>query len=405
MRMSQASHDGGAEVDVPVDAHVYDIWANGGIDPWEANSLETVVGPLLIYGPRGCGKTFLSNAFFANAGRAVIPLEPAEILKNPDANLNALMRATQRISRPGILAEDVDQLLVALRAYPSARQTWLAFLKHLPQDVAVCATATRPEDLQPAELDVFKYVLPVFYGDARLREVTMVAHAADLPLDVDVDFQEVAELTEWWSGQELMQLIRHAPRNERGWVTRDNVIRQLRLMASNIVAGQRAKRMQELFRFTADHGTSNVIREEIAGRFGPGFVVPTAAVPITIQIGELHVGENKFNIQQAGVVVTGGRVDRIEFEQSWVKAADGIDATQLAADLAILLRRLQEQPNHAEHQAEVDSVGAAQAEASKGNAAGALAALSKAGKWAFDVATQIGVRVAAEALKRSMSVP
>ena len=112
-----------------------------------------------------------------------------------------------------------------------------------------------------------------------LREVIMMTHARNTPLNYDVDLRELARLTEWWSAKELMELIAMAPldrsQREEGLLTVEILMSRIRLMGSNVHPENRARRMHELFQFTASHGTSQSIREgEIKYRFGPEFTVP-----------------------------------------------------------------------------------------------------------------------------------
>jgi len=256
--------------------------------------------------------------------------------------------------------------------------------------------------MRPIELDAFEYAVPVFYCDVRLREVMMIAHGENVPLNFDVDLRQLAEMTEWWSGRELMELMLDSPLNEQAILTNDNLLAQVKLKGSNIVPELRAKRMRELLMFTADHCTSQTIREDIKWRFGPDFIVSKDKVP-TIQPTEIHVSQ-KFVINQPGVVVAGGEATNFTVNQSLSGATD-LDLNKLATELAVLVASLRDNPNDGEtREPAIRAVAAAHREAEKGNGAGVLENLSKAGEWVLNVATKIGVPVAAEAIKRSLGL-
>ena len=109
---------------IPLDAHIYEIWANGGVDPWPSSDLAAVKGTFLCYGPRGCGKTFLADAFFAASGKKATKLDSVFILKNPDKHLQGLGQDVSDYG--GLLVEDIDIFLTSLRSWPSA---WHYFLE------------------------------------------------------------------------------------------------------------------------------------------------------------------------------------------------------------------------------------------------------------------------------------
>lgn len=88
------------------------------------------------------------------------------------------------------------------------------------------------------------------------------------------------------------------------------------------------------------------------------------------------------------------------------KGLEGIDIIRLATDLAKLkyeLINIKEEGNfkHIDTIAEIEK--AEILAKSEGNGTKVLNHLKKAGKWAFDTATKIGVSVAAEAIKRGMT--
>jgi hypothetical protein len=84
------------------------------------------------------------------------------------------------------------------------------------------------------------------------------------------------------------------------------------------------------------------------------------------------------------------------------EAASQLDLPKLAAELQQLRAALRKEATEREHDASVVAVGAAEQAAREGNGKAALEHLKKAGKWAFDVATKIGVSIASDALKTAL---
>jgi hypothetical protein len=155
----------------------------------------------------------------------------------------------------------------------------------------IFATTVQPEALTPAEIGVFKYVLPVFYGDIGIREVQLLPYAELVALEATVDLREIAALTEGWSGEELGSLIsRAAAKSSRVLVENDirllaqrdiralaqsdirvlaqsDIIDEHALMRSNIIPAQRQARTMEIVKFAKSHGTSQYVLDDILGRF------------------------------------------------------------------------------------------------------------------------------------------
>jgi hypothetical protein len=86
------------------------------------------------------------------------------------------------------------------------------------------------------------------------------------------------------------------------------------------------------------------------------------------------------------------------------QAPPQLDLPQLAAELQQLRNALRQRAKEREHDAAVVAVGDAEQAAGDGDGQTALEYLKKGGKWALDVAKEIGVSVASEALKTALKV-
>ena len=118
-------------------------------------------------------------------------------------------------------------------------------------------------------------------------------------------------------------------------------------------------------------------------------------VETNITIGEVIMGD-KYEIHgQAGAIGPGAQVHDVTFNQVWNEVADHIDLTRLASELS-LLPALKVEQSEPLHESTLSAVDKAQVAASEGNGPKAMQYLSKASKWALDVATKIGVSVATD---------
>lgn len=92
----------------------------------------------------------------------------------------------------------------------------------------------------------------------------------------------------------------------------------------------------------------------------------------------------------------------VDIRQNRTEFGEKIDLRLLAQELERLRVEMKSQASSAEHDVAVGAVALAQAEAKRGDESKALTYLSKAGQWALDVATKIGVSVATDAIKKAM---
>jgi hypothetical protein len=81
-----------------------------------------------------------------------------------------------------------------------------------------------------------------------------------------------------------------------------------------------------------------------------------------------------------------------------------IDLSRLADELSSLRRALREEATLPEHDIALGAVAAAERCSREGDASGAMAHLKSAGRWCLDIASKIGVRVAAEAINSSLGI-
>lgn len=104
-----------------------------------------------------------------------------------------------------------------------------------------------------------------------------------------------------------------------------------------------------------------------------------------------------------GAVGRNASVDYADFREIWTRIGDTINLQMLAADLSKLLPELRNRAADSTHDESVVAVGQALQAAEEKNGPKALEYLKKSGKWALNVATEIGVTVAAEVMKQVLS--
>lgn len=180
---------------------------------------KSLRGGLLLYGPPGCGKTFIARAVAGELGAAFLSIGLADVLDmyvgQSERNLHELFENARRTA-PCVLFIDEIDALGRKRSFmrESAQRTvvnqLLAELDSVGSDnegVFVLAATNHPWDVdsalrRPGRLDRMLLVLP---PDAPAREAILRGALAGRPSDA-IDFPSLAAKTEGYSGADLVHL-------------------------------------------------------------------------------------------------------------------------------------------------------------------------------------------------------
>lgn len=120
--------------------------------------------------------------------------------------------------------------------------------------------------------------------------------------------------------------------------------------------------------------------------------------------GDLRMTNDTYSAGQAGAMGPDAHAHDMTFQQVWNQNQASIDLPRLSSELGRLREAMRAQPSGLDQDAALGSVALAERAAEKGDGPSALRHLKSAGKWALKVSEQIGVRVAAAALKAAMEL-
>jgi AAA+ superfamily predicted ATPase len=187
---------------------------------------KSLRGGLLLYGPPGCGKTFLAKAVAGELGASFLHVSLADVLDmyigQSERNVKELFEVA-RTSAPCVLfLDELDAIggKRSLNRSSGARTTVNQLLTELDgvgsdnEGVFVLAATNHPWDVDPAlrrpgRLDRTLLVLP---PDRDAREAILRTHLRDRPVE-RIDTRRLAKATEGFSGADLAHLCESASEN------------------------------------------------------------------------------------------------------------------------------------------------------------------------------------------------
>ncbi|HEY2673020.1 MAG TPA: tetratricopeptide repeat protein [Rugosimonospora sp.] len=180
-------------------------------------------GGLLMYGPPGCGKTFLARAVAGEMGARFISVSIADVLDmwsgQAERNLHEIFQAARRNAPCVLFFDEIDALghkrsqlrSSVMRTLGNQLLVELDGVETTNEGVFVLAATNAPWDVdvalrRPGRLDRMLFVAP---PDASARAAILEYHLRDRPI-ANVTLAKLAAATEAFSGADLEHLCETA---------------------------------------------------------------------------------------------------------------------------------------------------------------------------------------------------
>ncbi|XP_010251600.1 PREDICTED: uncharacterized protein LOC104593453 isoform X2 [Nelumbo nucifera] len=175
---------------------------------------------ILLFGPPGTGKTMLAKAIAKEAGASFINVSMSTITSKwfgeDEKNVRALFTLAAKVSPTIIFVDEVDSMLgqrtrvgehEAMRKIKNEFMThWDGLLTKPGERILVLAATNRPFDLDEAIIRRFERRIMVGLPSAENREMILRTLLAKEKVEEGLDFKELANMTEGYSGSDLKNL-------------------------------------------------------------------------------------------------------------------------------------------------------------------------------------------------------
>lgn len=178
---------------------------------------------ILMYGPPGCGKTFIAKAAAGECGASFITLKVGEILSKwlgeSEKNVKTAFEAAKK-HQPSILFFDEidaiggkrDETTDAAKRVVNALLVELDGVTTTKDKRLVLAATNAPWDVDPALRRPGRFSKLLFLPppDLESRKQIFKLGTKDRPLEADLDFDELAERTDGYSSADVIQICDEA---------------------------------------------------------------------------------------------------------------------------------------------------------------------------------------------------
>lgn len=180
---------------------------------------------IFLYGPPGCGKTFIAKKFADEVDYNFVELKPSDLasiyVHGTQEKIGNLFKTAREKAPTIIFIDEVDAILPNREgslnhSYASEVNEFLAQMTECHQyGIFIIAASNRPEKVDPAILRTGRIDQVIYVGppDFDARDEMFKLYLCDRPIDLDIDYTKLAELTENYVSSDIKFIVNEASRN------------------------------------------------------------------------------------------------------------------------------------------------------------------------------------------------
>ncbi len=184
----------------------------------------TIPNGMLLYGPPGCGKTFISERFAEEAGYNFKYVKSSDLastyLHGSQEKIAELFNEARRNAPTILCIDEFDALVPKRDVINNASQSaevneFLSQLNNCGSDgVFVIATTNRPDKIDSAVLRSGRIDYKIFVPtpDFESRKALFQVILRDRPVDDAIDFEKLSKITEGYLASDISAIVQSAAR-------------------------------------------------------------------------------------------------------------------------------------------------------------------------------------------------
>lgn len=184
----------------------------------------TIPNGMLLYGPPGCGKTFISERFAEEVGFNIVELKPSDIkskyINATEEKIGEIFKAAIENAPTIIFIDEIDAVVPSREGDLNQMQAgpvneFLAQMSNCSEKgIFIIAASNRPEKIDPAilrtgRIDRIVYLPPPDYN---ARVAMFKLYLKDRPVDLGINYNRLAKMTKNYVASDIKYLIDQASR-------------------------------------------------------------------------------------------------------------------------------------------------------------------------------------------------
>lgn len=184
----------------------------------------TIPNGMLLYGPPGCGKTFISEKFAEEVGFNFLQLKPSDIkskyINATEEKIGEIFKEAAEKAPTIIFIDEIDAVVPSREGDLHQMQAapvneFLAQMSNCSEKgIFVIAASNRPEKIDPAilrtgRIDRIIYLPP---PDFQARFAMFNLYLKKRPIDLGLNYERLAEMTENYMSSDIKFLVDEASR-------------------------------------------------------------------------------------------------------------------------------------------------------------------------------------------------